>query len=61
MGDLSSRDEGAAPFEMLAWAGRKMGKKVMLISDGPDELCGGYPIDLRAYNQKLDKNETGIL
>jgi asparagine synthase (glutamine-hydrolysing) len=42
-------DSGIAPFEMLAWGLRGMDRKVMLISDGPDELLGGYGIDSAAY------------
>ena len=38
--------EGVAPFEMLALHARKSGYKVMLISDGPDELLGGYLPDI---------------
>ncbi len=46
-------DEGVASFEMLGWIGRELGKKVMLISDGPDEFCGGYPIDQQAHAQGM--------
>lgn len=42
-------EEATAPFEMLARYGNKFGKKVMLLSDGPDELLGGYPGDARHY------------
>lgn len=46
-------DPGVAPYEMLAWELRKSHLKVMLISDGPDELAGGYGVDLRAW--QLDR------
>ena len=42
-------DPGTAPFEMLAWQVRREKTKVMLISDGPDELVGGYMVDRRAW------------
>lgn len=41
-------DSGVAPFGMLARQVRRDATKVMLISDGPDELAGGYPTDQRA-------------
>lgn len=40
---------GTPSFELLGWKVRAEGKKVILISDGPDELLGGYPSDQRAY------------
>lgn len=40
--------EGVAPFEMLAKYANQTGHKVMLISDGPDELLGGYISDLNS-------------
>ena len=42
-------DPGVVSFEMLALKARQEGAKVMLISDGPDELAGGYNIDRIAY------------
>lgn len=42
-------DEGTASFELLARQVRASGAKVMLVSDGPDELCGGYRVDTRQY------------
>jgi asparagine synthase (glutamine-hydrolysing) len=50
-------DPGAAPFEMLAWQVRRDDTKVMLISDGPDELLGGYPVDRRAW--EIDRLRAG--
>ena len=44
-----SIDPGIAPFEMLARHTRANDRKVILISDGPDEFLGGYPVDRRAY------------
>ena len=40
---------GTSFFQMLAHRVREEGLKVILISDGPDELLGGYPIDKRSY------------
>ncbi len=42
-------DSGVASFEMLARKIREIDRKVMLISDGPDELVGGYGVDRKAY------------
>lgn len=42
-------DPGVALYEMLARQARRENTKVMLISDGPDELVGGYPKDKRAW------------
>ena len=42
-------DEAAASLEILAWQGRNINKKVMLISEGPDELSGGYICDQQAF------------
>lgn len=47
-------EEGTAPFEMLARYGKRLGKKVMLLSDGPDELLGGYSHDA----EQLARNRT---
>ncbi len=44
-------DSGTASFEMLAWQVRRSKTKVMLISDGPDELAGGYHVDRQAWSQ----------
>jgi asparagine synthase (glutamine-hydrolysing) len=38
-------DWGTASFEMLAHSVREAGAKVMLVSEGPDELLGGYKLD----------------
>lgn len=46
-------DTGVVSFEMLAQKVRQEGAKVMLISDGPDELAGGYVPDQVAYNVDL--------
>lgn len=44
-----SIDVGTLSFEMLARRVREADRKVILISDGPDELVGGYPSDQRLY------------
>lgn len=44
-------DGGTVSFEMLGRKVREEGAKVILISDGPDELIGGYPVDLLAYKR----------
>jgi asparagine synthase (glutamine-hydrolysing) len=50
-------DSAVAPFEMLARTLPEMKRKVMLISDGPDELLGGYGVDRKAYeNDQTQKN-----
>lgn len=41
--------EGVANFQQLASETNKGGKKVLVLSDGPDELLGGYDVDLRAF------------
>ena len=46
-------EEGTAAFQMLGFKGRELGKKVMLISDGPDEFLTGYTSD---HNFILGKN-----
>ncbi|OGQ47999.1 MAG: asparagine synthase (glutamine-hydrolyzing) [Deltaproteobacteria bacterium RIFCSPLOWO2_02_FULL_46_8] len=50
---------GISFFRMLAHRVREEGLKVILISDGPDELLGGYPIDKRAYaiDQRRSENQ----
>lgn len=50
-------DAGVAPFEMLAWKIRELDRKVMLISDGPDELLGGYGVDRKAYQIDLMRRQ----
>ena len=42
--------EDTTPFEMLSRFVRDQGLKVILVSDGPDELVGGYTIDQKAYS-----------
>ncbi len=63
-----------APYECIANAARKKGKKVVIMSDAPDELMGGYAIDysnfkirsffgknklLRNFMFRLAKNRVG--
>jgi asparagine synthase (glutamine-hydrolysing) len=45
-------DSATASFTMLADQAKRDGKKVVIISDGPDEVFGGYDVDLAAH--KLD-------
>lgn len=40
---------GSEFFEMLGKKTREENTKVILLSDGPDELVGGYEVDRRAY------------
>lgn len=54
-------DPGVASFEMLAWEVKKQSLKVMLISDGPDEFLGGYPMDKRAYNIDVMRSKNPLL
>ncbi len=53
-------DDGTASFGMLAHAIRARGAKVMLISDGPDELLGGYLVDQRAYRRDLIEQRSPL-
>lgn len=41
--------EAVDNFRELARYGHSVGKRVLVTSDGPDELLGGYDVDLRAY------------
>lgn len=41
--------EAVNNFRELARYARSAGKRVLVTSDGPDELFGGYDVDLRAY------------
>jgi asparagine synthase (glutamine-hydrolysing) len=50
-------DPGVASFEMLAREVNRSGMKVMLISDGPDELAGGYAVDRKAWH--IDRLRAG--
>jgi asparagine synthase (glutamine-hydrolysing) len=53
-------DVGPASFEMLAHKVRQEDAKVILISDGPDELIGGYPHELNLFNmEQRRKNSPG--
>jgi asparagine synthase (glutamine-hydrolysing) len=38
--------EGVSSFRILAKQARLLGKKVLVLSDGPDELLNGYNVDL---------------
>lgn len=49
-------DSGPASFEMLAHKVRGEGAKVILISDGPDELVGGYTNDQRSF--RMDRRRA---
>ena len=42
-------DWGSVAFQMLAAEVASRNYKVMIISDGPDELCGGYPSDIDSF------------
>ena len=39
--------EGVPSFRILAKQARLLGKKVLVLSDGPDELLNGYDVDLK--------------
>jgi len=51
--------EGLPSFSMLAQFNRELGRKVLLLSDGPDDLIGGYEIDknLCQDSEKLELNK----
>ena len=44
-------DSGIISFELLADEIMSRGCKVLLVSDGPDEFAGGYPVDIRGAKQ----------
>jgi asparagine synthase (glutamine-hydrolysing) len=45
--------EGVADFRQLARFTRENGCKVLVLSDGPDELLGGYDVDLRVQQLQM--------
>ena len=49
--------ESSPSFRILAKQAKLLGKKVLVLSDGPDELLNGYDVDLRVHNitQKMQK------
>jgi len=47
--------EGLPSFAILAQFNKKLGRKVLLLSDGPDDLIGGYEID-----KKLCEDSEGL-
>ena len=51
--------EGTISFRQLAGAVKNDGKRVLLLSDGPDELLGGYFVDRTAlsWHDRLSKNQ----
>jgi len=46
-------DPGVSSFAMLGKYIKELGSKVVLISDGPDELMGGYHVDKQSYDFDL--------
>mgnify|MGYP002630776445 CR=1 FL=1 len=53
-------DTAPASFEMLAHKVRGEGAKVILISDGPDELVGGYTNDQRSFRMDRRKEQSPL-
>ena len=59
--------EGLPSFSMLAQFNRELGRKVLLLSDGPDDLIGGYEIDKNLcedsikLNLNKSKNQNNLL
>ena len=54
-------DDGVAPFEFLAAEAKSEGYKVMMISDGPDDFAGGYPVDKKSnFLDSLYKEKRGL-
>jgi asparagine synthase (glutamine-hydrolysing) len=45
--------EAVNNFRELARYAKSVGKRVLVTSDGPDELFGGYDVDLRAYRLSM--------
>lgn len=39
--------EGVPAFSQIAAEARRLGAKVLILSDGPDELLNGYPVDVQ--------------
>jgi asparagine synthase (glutamine-hydrolysing) len=54
-------DIGTLAFEMLAREVSAQGLKVLLLSDGPDELCGGYSVDRQAYMTDFLRRRNPLL
>jgi asparagine synthase (glutamine-hydrolysing) len=52
--------EGVNNFRLLARYTRSLGKRVLVTSDGPDELFGGYVVDSRAFrnSRRLEGCDT---
>ena len=52
--------EGVPSYSMLAQYNRELGRKVLLLSDGPDDLMGGYEVDknLCEDSEKLNLNKS---
>jgi len=51
--------EGVGAVALLAREAHSLGKRVMVLSDGPDELLGGYDVDLALH--RLDARLAGCL
>lgn len=49
--------EASTNFRQLAKYSQSLGKKVLVTSDGPDELLGGYDVDVRAL-QLAERGRT---
>ena len=49
--------EGVGAVALLAGEARRLGKRVLVLSDGPDELMGGYNVDLALHKNgvRLDR------
>ena len=54
-------DSGTASYEMMAAYTHEQNTKVIIITEGPDEVLGGYPKDLNAYKMDLRRSQHPIL
>ena len=54
-------DDGVAPFEFLSKNAHDQGYKVIMLSEGPDDFVGGYPVDKKAHAiDKLYKTNKSL-
>jgi asparagine synthase (glutamine-hydrolysing) len=53
-------DSGTASYEMMAAYTHEQNTKVIIITEGPDEVLGGYPKDLNAYKMDLRRSQHPI-
>lgn len=52
--------EGLVSVNQLAKETRRLGKKVLLLSDGPDEMLGGYEVDFQAFRLEYEMRKSPL-